>query len=36
MGRVTAEDLEAALARTRPTAADTSKYDAWAAEFGST
>lgn len=36
VGRVTAEDVATALARTRPTAADCSRYDAWAAEFGST
>ncbi|KAG8463465.1 hypothetical protein KFE25_004976 [Diacronema lutheri] len=36
IGRVTAEDVAVALSRTRPTAADSSKYDAWAAEFGST
>lgn len=36
IGRVTAEDVLSAFARTRPTAADSSKYDAWAAEFGST
>ncbi|KAJ1630392.1 P-loop containing nucleoside triphosphate hydrolase protein [Pavlovales sp. CCMP2436] len=36
IGRVTAEDVANALASTKPTAADSSKYDAWAEEFGST
>lgn len=36
VGKVTAEDIARALSRTRPTAVDASKYEAWAAEFGST